>query len=224
MPRPLFWSYFLPEPQVLSGTAAAVGLDLLVAVAPGGGAVGGEKLAHGELDLPEQLAGVLLLAVTAAVAVLLRHTVVVGGDQDLGVPLQADDGELPQGNVQAVHIAAGDQLLREAGAHGRRNLAAAVVVAALAFVTGSNWGIPAITVPILIPLAAATGANELLVLGAIISGGTFGSHACFYSDCTALTSQACKMENLDHALSQLPYAVISAVVAIILFVIFGYVL
>lgn len=99
-----------------------------------------------------------------------------------------------------------------------------VVVAALAFVTGSNWGIPAITVPILIPLAAATGANELLVLGAIISGGTFGSHACFYSDCTALTSQACKMENLDHALSQLPYAVISAVVAIILFVVFGYVL
>ena len=99
-----------------------------------------------------------------------------------------------------------------------------VVVAALAFVTGSNWGIPAITVPILIPLAAATGTNELLVLGAILSGGTFGSHACFYSDCTALTSQACKMENLDHALSQLPYAVISAVVAIMLFIVFGFVL
>ena len=99
-----------------------------------------------------------------------------------------------------------------------------VVVAGLAFVTGSNWGIPAITVPILIPLAAATGTNVLLVLGAILSGGTFGSHACFYSDCTALTSQACKMENLDHALSQLPYAVISAVMAIILFIVFGFVL
>lgn len=99
-----------------------------------------------------------------------------------------------------------------------------VVVAALAFVTGSNWGIPAITVPILVPLAAAIGTNELLVLGAILSGGTFGSHACFYSDCTALTSQACKMENLDHALSQLPYAAISAVMAIILFLVFGMVL
>ncbi len=99
-----------------------------------------------------------------------------------------------------------------------------VVVAGLAFVTGSNWGIPAITVPILIPLAAAIGTNELLVLGAILSGGTFGSHACFYSDCTALTSQACKMENLDHALSQLPYAAISAVLAIILFVAFGFLL
>ncbi len=99
-----------------------------------------------------------------------------------------------------------------------------VVVAGLAFVTGSNWGIPAITVPILIPLAAAIGTNELLVLGAILSGGTFGSHACFYSDCTALTSQACKMENLDHALSQLPYAAISAALAVILFLIFGFVL
>lgn len=97
-----------------------------------------------------------------------------------------------------------------------------IVVAGLAFVTGSNWGIPAITVPILIPLAAALGANELIVLGAILSGGVFGSHACFYSDCTALTSQACKMDNLDHAISQLPYATISAVVAIILFIVFGY--
>lgn len=99
-----------------------------------------------------------------------------------------------------------------------------IVVAGLAFVTGSNWGIPAITVPILIPLAAAIGTNELLVLGAILSGGTFGSHACFYSDCTALTSQACKMENLDHALSQLPYAAISAGLAIILFTVFGFIL
>lgn len=98
-----------------------------------------------------------------------------------------------------------------------------VVVAGLAFVTGSNWGIPAITVPILIPLATALGANELIVLGAILSGGVFGSHACFYSDCTALTSQACKMDNLDHALSQLPYAAISAVIAIILFIVFGYI-
>lgn len=99
-----------------------------------------------------------------------------------------------------------------------------IVVAGLAFVTGSNWGIPAITVPILIPLAAAIGTNELLVLGAILSGGTFGSHACFYSDCTALTSQACKMDNLDHALSQLPYAAISAALAIILFIVFGFTL
>jgi Na+/H+ antiporter NhaC len=98
-----------------------------------------------------------------------------------------------------------------------------VVVAALSFVTGSNWGIPALTVPILIPLALAGGANPIITFAAIVSGGTFGSHACFYSDATVLTSQSCGIENLEHAFTQIPYAIISAVIAIILFLVSGFV-
>lgn len=98
-----------------------------------------------------------------------------------------------------------------------------VVVAGLSFVTGSNWGIPALTVPILIPLALASGANPLIVFGAIVSGGTFGSHACFYSDATVLTSQTCGIQNLEHAFTQFPYAIISAVIALIGFIVCGFV-
>lgn len=98
-----------------------------------------------------------------------------------------------------------------------------VVVAALSFVTGSNWGIPALTVPILIPLALAGGAHPIITFAAIVSGGTFGSHACFYSDATVLTSQSCGIENLEHAFTQIPYAIISAVIAIILFLVSGFV-
>lgn len=97
-----------------------------------------------------------------------------------------------------------------------------VVVAALSFITGSNWGIPALTVPILIPLALAGGADPIITFGAIISGGTFGSHACFYSDATVLTSQSCGMENLEHAFTQLPYALIAAGIAIVGFLICGF--
>ncbi len=97
-----------------------------------------------------------------------------------------------------------------------------VVVAGLSFVTGSNWGIPALTVPILIPLALAGGADPIITFAAIVSGGTFGSHACFYSDATVLTSQSCGIENLEHAFTQIPYAAISAVLAIIMFVIAGF--
>ncbi len=97
-----------------------------------------------------------------------------------------------------------------------------IVVAALSFVTGSNWGIPALTVPILIPLALAGGANPIIVFAAIVSGGTFGSHACFYSDATVLTSQSCGIENLEHAFTQIPFAMISAVIALILFLISGF--
>ena len=81
-----------------------------------------------------------------------------------------------------------------------------LVVALLNFSTGSVWGIPAIVAPILLPLAQSVDANLVLVMGAIVSGATLGSHACFYSDATVLTSSCCKMENMDHALSQIPYA------------------
>lgn len=97
-----------------------------------------------------------------------------------------------------------------------------IVVSALSFVTGSNWGIPALTVPILIPLALAGGANPIVTFAAIVSGGTFGSHACFYSDATVLTSQSCGIENLEHAFTQFPYAMISAALAVILFLISGF--
>lgn len=96
-----------------------------------------------------------------------------------------------------------------------------IIVALLGFITGSNWGIPAVCAPIIIPLGAAAGANPLLVMAAIVCGGTFCSHACFYSDATVLTSNACGISNMDHVYTQLPYAIISAVLACVAFLIAG---
>jgi Na+/H+ antiporter NhaC len=96
-----------------------------------------------------------------------------------------------------------------------------VVVAGLSFITGSNWGIPAVTVPIIAPLAVLSGANVPMTLGAIVSGGTFGSHACFYSDATVLTSQASGIDNLEHAFTQIPYGFLGAVIAVLLYIGFG---
>ncbi|MDO4189531.1 MAG: Na+/H+ antiporter NhaC family protein [Lachnospiraceae bacterium] len=98
-----------------------------------------------------------------------------------------------------------------------------IVVAVLGFITGSNWGIPAVCAPIIIPLGAATGANLLIVIAAIVCGGTFCSHACFYSDATVITSTACGIENMDHVYTQLPYAMIAAVASCIAFLIAGFV-
>lgn len=98
-----------------------------------------------------------------------------------------------------------------------------VVVSVLSFVTGSNWGIPSITFPILIPLSLALGASPIITLAAIASGGTFGSHACFYSDATVLTSQVTRIKNLEHALTQFPYALIAAILSTIAFLIVGFI-
>lgn len=96
-----------------------------------------------------------------------------------------------------------------------------IAVSLLTFVTGSNWGIPAACVPIVIPLASAVGADMVLTMAAILSAGTFGSHACFYSDATVMTSAACGMDNMDHALSQFPYAMFGAVLSFAAFLICG---
>lgn len=96
-----------------------------------------------------------------------------------------------------------------------------VVVGALSFTTGSNWGVPAVMVPIIVPLALSIGCDPYIILAAIGCGGCFGSHACFYSDATVFTSAVCKIDNMDHALSQLPYCLLSAEIATIAFIVGG---
>lgn len=99
-----------------------------------------------------------------------------------------------------------------------------ITVAGLGFITGSNWGIPAVCAPIIIPLGAALDVNLLLVMAAIVSGGTFCSHACFYSDATVITSSACGIDNMDHVYTQIPYAILALVIACAAFLIAGLVM
>lgn len=96
-----------------------------------------------------------------------------------------------------------------------------VVVGLLAFCTGNNWGIPAITIPMVVPLAVACNANIFIVIGALLSGAAFGCHACFFSDTTVLTAKCSGISNMEHALSQIPYASIAAAIALILFIVTG---
>ena len=96
-----------------------------------------------------------------------------------------------------------------------------VLVAALTFCTGSLWGMSAVVAPIVFPLGAVIGANPILIMAAIISGGAFGSHACFYTDATLLSSTSAGIDNIEHAMSQLPYVIIAAIASIIGFIICG---
>ena len=96
-------------------------------------------------------------------------------------------------------------------------------VGCLGFITGSNWGIPAVCAPIIIPLGFAVDANPFLVMAAIVSGATLCSHACFYADATVFTSKACDIENTAHVYTQLPYAGIAMVMASVAYLIAGFV-
>ncbi|MCG7537030.1 Na+/H+ antiporter NhaC family protein [Pseudoalteromonas sp. OOF1S-7] len=94
-------------------------------------------------------------------------------------------------------------------------------MAILAFATGSSWGIFAVTIPIVLPLAVAVDANIPLVIGALLSASSFGSQACFYSDSTVLAAQGSGCNLVSHAITQLPYALLAACIAFVGFLVIG---
>jgi len=97
-----------------------------------------------------------------------------------------------------------------------------VTMALVAFMTGSNWGVFVIILPIVTALTNNLGADMTLVLGATLSASTFGSHACFYSDATVLTAQASGCTPFQHAVTQIPYALIAAAVSIVGYIAIAY--
>ncbi|MFN6972368.1 MAG: Na+/H+ antiporter NhaC family protein [Rheinheimera sp.] len=86
-------------------------------------------------------------------------------------------------------------------------------MAILSFATGSSWGIFAVSIPIVMPLAQSVNADIPLVIGALLSAASFGSQACFYSDSTVLAAQGSGCDLISHAVTQLPYCLIAATFA-----------
>ena len=97
-----------------------------------------------------------------------------------------------------------------------------VSMALVSFMTGSNWGVFVIVLPIVAALSNNLGADMTLVIGATLSASTFGSHACFYSDATVLTAQASGCTPMQHAITQIPYALIAALITIAGFLVLAY--
>ena len=100
-----------------------------------------------------------------------------------------------------------------------------IVAALTAFSTGTSWGTMAILFPVVIPLAVAMGAgvgfaggeHYAILLGTISSvmaGAVFGDHSSPISDTTVLSSMASSCDLVDHVRTQLPYALVVAVVAL----------
>ncbi len=88
-----------------------------------------------------------------------------------------------------------------------------LTIALISFATGSSWGVFAIAIPIILPLAESVGVSIPLAIGALVSASAFGSHACFYSDATVLAAQGSGCDVMDHALTQIPYALIAAAIS-----------
>lgn len=102
----------------------------------------------------------------------------------------------------------------------------------ISFSTGTSWGTMGVLMPLAIPViftltgdAPDAERDHLLVaaIGAVFSGAVFGDHCSPFSDTTIVASIASGVEPLDHVRTQLPFALIAAVVALLAgFVPLGY--
>jgi len=97
-----------------------------------------------------------------------------------------------------------------------------LLAAVMAFATGTSWGTFSIMIPIAVPMALGLDANVALCIGAVISGGVFGDHCSPISDTTIISSMAAGCDHVEHVATQLPYALISGFVALLGFMLLGW--
>jgi len=97
------------------------------------------------------------------------------------------------------------------------------VSALVAFATGTSFGTFSLMIPLAIPLAVSLGINLPLTVSAVLSGGVFGDHCSPISDTTLVASMSAACDHIDHVNTQLPYAVLNASLAFIVYLIIGFV-
>ncbi len=94
----------------------------------------------------------------------------------------------------------------------------------IAFSTGTSWGTFAIMIPIAIPMINLIGLNPALIIASVLGGSVFGDHCSPISDTTIISSMAAATDHIEHVRTQLPYALLAGGMALILYVIFGFIL
>ncbi|GLO60592.1 sodium:proton antiporter [Vibrio sp. MACH09] len=97
-----------------------------------------------------------------------------------------------------------------------------LIAVVMAISTGTSWGTFSIMIPIGIQIGAAVGIEPQLMIGAAISGAIFGDMTSPISDTGIVSSMATGNDHIDHIRTQFPYAIVTGVIAAMLFSIVGF--
>ncbi|MEQ8765939.1 MAG: Na+/H+ antiporter NhaC family protein [Planctomycetota bacterium] len=101
-------------------------------------------------------------------------------------------------------------------------LAVFLCAALISFASGTSWGTMGILCPMTVTIAAQLGADldpdsalELFYasVGSVLAGAIFGDHCSPISDTTVLSSVSAGCSHEEHVWTQIPYALLTAVVA-----------
>ena len=99
-----------------------------------------------------------------------------------------------------------------------------VVGCFLAFATGTSWGTFGILIPIVVAVFENSNPDLMIIsISACMAGAVCGDHCSPISDTTIMASAGAQCEHVNHVTTQLPYAVTSALLSFVSYIIAGFV-
>ena len=96
-----------------------------------------------------------------------------------------------------------------------------ILAGAIAFATGTSWGTFGVLVPIAVTILGGSGTMAIITVSATLGGAVFGDHISPISDTTILASAGAECNHVDHVNTQLPYALVVAIIAALSYVVAG---
>ncbi len=92
----------------------------------------------------------------------------------------------------------------------------------MAFATGTSWGTFGILIPIVCAVFEGTDYNMMIIsISACMAGAVCGDHCSPISDTTIMASAGAQCNHVDHVATQLPYAIVAAVMSFVAYAIVG---
>ena len=115
----------------------------------------------------------------------------------------------------------------QASAGGFMNFLPAIIFvigAVIAFATGTSWGTFGILIPIVVNVFSGTN-HELMIISisACMAGAVCGDNCSPISDTTIMASAGAQCDHVNHVSTQLPYAIVAAVVSFLSYIVAGFV-
>ena len=99
-----------------------------------------------------------------------------------------------------------------------------IVACFLAFATGTSWGTFGILIPIVVHVFENTPGDLMIIsISACMAGAVCGDHCSPISDTTIMASAGAQCDHVNHVSTQLPYAIVAAVVSFITYIFAGFI-
>ncbi|HFW3716037.1 TPA: Na+/H+ antiporter NhaC family protein, partial [Salmonella enterica subsp. enterica serovar 6,7:y:-] len=99
-----------------------------------------------------------------------------------------------------------------------------LIAAVMSLATGTSWGTFAIMIPIGVQLGVSLGIDPHFMIGAAISGSIFGDMTSPISSDAIVASMATNCDHIEHIRTQMPYALVTGGLALIVYSIVGFTL